>query len=141
MNKYFNAFPYLSVNQGYFVLRLALALFFMIHAVTRFTEPNYFASLGVGLGHFGMPFGYALGILATTIELVGGTLLIFNKFAKWTALGFFGISSVGIAFIHLNLGWFVGEFGNGGAEFSVAICATALVIAAFDRQASQAASM
>jgi putative oxidoreductase len=133
VNKFFQDFPYLSVNQGYFILRLGLALFFMIHAVTRFTRPNYFAGLGAGLEHFGMPQGYALGVMATAIELVGGTLMIFNKFAKWVALGFFGISSMGIAYIHIRLGWFVGEFGNGGAEFSVAICATALVIAAFDR--------
>ena len=139
-NKYFDAFPYLSVNQGFFVLRVGLALFFMIHAVTRFTEPNYFAGLGVGMERFGMPHGYALGVMATTIELVGGTLMIFNRFAKWAALGFFGISSMGLAYIHLNLGWYVGEFGSGGCEFSVAICATALVIAAFDRQASQAVS-
>ena len=136
-NKYLHAFPFLSVNQGYCVLRVGLALFFMIHAVTRFTEPNYFASLGVGMERFGMPHGYALGVTATTIELVGGTLMIFNRFAKWAALGFFGISSMGLAYIHLNLGWFVGEFGSGGCEFSVAICATALVIAAFDRQASR----
>nr|WP_315491549.1 DoxX family protein [uncultured Rhodoferax sp.] len=133
LKTFLNAFPQWTPSQGYGVLRLALAAFFMIHAVTRFTLDNYFQGLGKGLEHFGMPFGYALGILATTIELVGGTLLIFNKFAKWAALGFFGISAVGIAFIHLKLGWYVGEFGKGGAEFSVAICATCLLIAAYDR--------
>jgi putative oxidoreductase len=135
MKKYLDAFPYLTVTQAYFILRLSLSLFFMIHAVTRFTEADYFTGLGKGLAQFGLPFAYAFGVLATTIELVGGTLLIFNRFAKWAALGFFGISAVGIIVIHLNFGWYVGEFGNGGAEFSVALCAICLLIAAFDKRA------
>ncbi|MCV2422093.1 DoxX family protein [Paucibacter sp. DJ2R-2] len=137
MKKLCAAFPFLSVPQAYFVLRLALALFFMIHAGARFTEANYFRGLGAGLSEFGMPFAYQLGLAATTIELLGGSLLIFNRFAKWVALGLFCISATGIVFIHLRLGWFVGEFGNGGAEFSVALCAICLVVAAFDREAQK----
>ncbi|WP_374350967.1 DoxX family protein [Chitinimonas sp.] len=126
-------FPYVKPQQGYAILRTALALFFMIHAASRFTEADYFKGLGIGLSEFGMPFAYQLGIAATCIELVGGSLLILNRFAKWVALGMFGISTVGIVFIHLKLGWFVGEFGNGGAEFSVMLCAICLAIAAIDR--------
>lgn len=127
-------FPFLSPTQGYAVLRVSLAAFFMIHAASRFTEPNYFQGLGLGLREFGMPFPYALGLAATAIELIGGSLLILDRCAKWVALGLFGISSVGILFIHLKLGWFVGEFGNGGAEFSVLLCAMCLVVAAMDTQ-------
>ena len=43
-----------------------------------------------------------------------------------------------ILFIHAHFGWFVGEFGKGGAEFSVAICAICLLLAAMDRVARQA---
>jgi putative oxidoreductase len=120
--------------QGEFLLRLGLALFFMIHAATRFTEADYFRGLGAGLGELGMPFAYQLGLMATAIELGGGTLLIANRFARWVALGLFGITTVGIRYIHLKLGWFVGEFGNGGAEFSVLLCAICLVVAATDAE-------
>jgi putative oxidoreductase len=129
------ALPFPSLAQGEFVLRLGLALFFMIHAATRFTEADYFKGLGLGLGQFGMPFAYQLGLMATTIELVGGSLLIANRFARWVALGLFGISTVGILYIHLKFGWFVGEFGSGGAEFSVLLCAVCLVVAATDAAA------
>lgn len=120
---------------GEFVLRTGLAAFFMIHAATRFTEADYFKGLGVGLGEFGMPFAYHLGIAATSIELIGGSLLIANRFARWVALGLFGISAVGILYIHTKFGWFVGEFGNGGAEFSVLLCAICVAVAATDAAA------
>jgi uncharacterized membrane protein YphA (DoxX/SURF4 family) len=128
----FRSLRFPSLAQGEFVLRLSLALFFMIHAATRFTEANYFRDLGVGLSQLGMPFAYQLGLMATTTELVGGSLLIANRFARWVALGLFGITITGIRYIHLKLGWFVGEFGNGGAELSVLLCAICLVVAATD---------
>lgn len=129
--------PFIEPSQGYFVLRLGLALFFMIHALTRFTEADYFRGLAVGLGEFGMPFAYPLGMLATGIELIGGSLLIANRGVRWVALGLFGITTVGIAYIHLKLGWFVGEFGNGGAELSVLLCAMCAVVAATDTESKR----
>ena len=42
------------------------------------------------------------------------------------------IVAVGIALIHRHNGWFVGEHGTGGSEYSVALLAMLLVIAAHD---------
>ncbi|WP_374432824.1 DoxX family protein [Inhella sp.] len=131
----------LSPNRANCVLRWALALFFMIHAASRFTEADYFRGLGAGLEQLGLPFGFYFGVAATALELTGGTALLLNRGARWAALGLFGISAVGIGVIHLRLGWFVGEFGNGGAEFSLALCAVCLLVAAWDRETASAAAL
>jgi putative oxidoreductase len=39
----------------------------------------------------------------------------------------------GIVLIHARLGWFVGEHGTGGSEYSVALLVLLLLIAAQDR--------
>jgi putative oxidoreductase len=48
-------------------------------------------------------------------------------------MGFGVILLVGIALIHRHLGWFVGEHGTGGSEYSVSLLLALLVIAAADR--------
>jgi putative oxidoreductase len=47
------------------------------------------------------------------------------------------IASVGIILIHRHLGWFVGEHGTGGSEYSVALIVMLLVLAAGDRRAAE----
>lgn len=131
-------FPYLSVEHSLVIFRLTLAGLFMAHAVMRFFEPHYFQSFGDFLALRSVPFAHALPYIATTIEIVGGVLLIFNKFARWVALGFFGISAGGIIIIHATLGWFVGEWGEGGCEYSVALCVMCLLMAAIDRDKQKA---
>lgn len=134
MKQLLNNFPYLSVKQTYFLFRLCLAGLFMAHATMRFFEPNYFHDFGVFLAKRNVPLAYFLPYLATTIEMIGGPLLIFNRYAKWVALSFFGISFGGIIIIHFALGWFVGEWGTGGCEYSVALCMMCLMVAAMDRE-------
>lgn len=134
MKQLLNHFPYLSVKQTYFLFRLCLAGLFMAHASLRFFEPNYFHQFGDYLERRHVPFAYIIPYLATAIEMVGGPLLIFNHYAKWVALLFFSISFGGIIIIHFALGWFVGEWGTGGCEYSVALCMMCLMVAAMDRE-------
>ena len=47
------------------------------------------------------------------------------------------IASVGIVLIHRHLGWFVGEHGTGGSEYSVALIVMLLVLATADRHAPE----
>lgn len=141
MKKVITEFPYLSVEQSLLIFRITLAGLFMAHAVMRFFEPHYFQSFGDFLALRSVPFAHALPYIATAIEMVGGTLLIFNKFARWVALGFFGISAGGIIIIHATLGWFVGEWGEGGCEYSVALCAMCLLMAAIDREKQKAQTL
>lgn len=134
MKQLLNNFPYLTVKQTYFLFRLCLAGLFMAHATMRFFEPNYFTDFGVFLAKRNVPFAFAVPTIATAIEMIGGPMLIFDRFAKWVALGFFGISLGGIIIIHIPLGWFVGEWGTGGSEYSVALCMMCLMVAAMDRE-------
>lgn len=134
MKQLLNHFPYLSVKQTYFLFRLCLAGLFMAHASLRFFEPNYFHQFGDYLERRHVPFAYIIPYLATAIEMMGGPLLIFNRYAKWVALLFFSISFGGIIIIHFALGWFVGEWGTGGCEYSVALCMMCLMVAAMDRE-------
>lgn len=126
-------FPYLSVRQSYFLFRVGLAGLFMAHASMRFFEANYFHDFGSFLAQRNVPFAYFVPYLATAIEMIGGPLLIWNKCAKWVALCFFGISLGGIIIIHIPLGWFVGEWGTGGCEYSAALCLMCLMVASIDR--------
>lgn len=141
MKKLFGDFPYLSVEQSYFLFRLTLAGLFMAHAIMRFFEPNYFHDFGVFLDKRNVPFAFALPYIATLIEILGGLLLIANRFAKWVALGFFSISAGGIIIIHARLGWFVGEWGEGGCEYSVALCVMCLLLASMDREKQRSHSL
>jgi putative oxidoreductase len=141
MKKVITEFPYLSVEQSLVIFRITLAVLFMAHALMRFFEPNYFHSFGDFLAQRSVPFAHALPYIATGIEMVGGMLLIFNKFARWVALGFFSISAGGIVIIHATLGWFVGEWGEGGCEYSVALCVMCLLMAAIDREKQKAMAL
>jgi len=138
LNQFLNQFPYLSLEHSLILFRLTLAGLFMAHAVMRFFEPNYFHDFGGFLSQRHVPFAYAVPYLATAIEIIGGLFLIANQYARWVALGFFGISAGGIIIIHAQLGWFVGEWGEGGSEYSVALCVMCLLMAAFDREQQQA---
>ncbi len=138
MKKIIAEFPYLSVEHSLVIFRLTLAGLFMAHAVMRFFTPDYFHTFGNFLAQRHVPLAYSVPYIATAIEIIGGTFLIFNKFARWVALGFFGISAGGIIIIHASLGWFVGEWGEGGCEYSVALCVMCLLMAAIDRDQQKA---
>jgi putative oxidoreductase len=140
MKKTITQFPYLSAERGLVIFRITLAGLFMAHAVMRFFVPNYFHDFGDFLAQpqRNVPFAHAIPYIATAIEIVGGVSLIFNQFSRWVALGFFCISAGGIMIIHLPLGWYVGEFGEGGSEYSVALCAMCLLMAAIDGEKQRA---
>jgi putative oxidoreductase len=60
---------------------------------------------------------------------------------RWAASGLALIAAVGILLIHWKNGWFVGEHGVGGSEYSIALLAMLLVIAAHDARRQSATSM
>ncbi len=138
MKRIITQFPYLSMEHSLIIFRFTLAGLFMAHAVMRFFEPHYFHDFGDFLAQRSVPFAHAVPYIATAIEMVGGVCLIFNQFARWVALGFFGISAGGIIIIHARYGWFNGEWGEGGCEYSVALCVMSLLIAAIDRDKQKA---
>jgi putative oxidoreductase len=61
-------------------------------------------------------------------------LMTFGFLTRWLALGFFLILTVGLILIHAANGWFVGEHGTGGMEYSILLMAVLLAIAAADKK-------
>jgi putative oxidoreductase len=136
MNTIRRAFPFVSLGSALIVLRVAVAIFFMAHALVRLvtgTIPGF----GGFLEHRGWPQGVLLVWCITLYELIAGTLMALGWRARWMALGLFFIAGMGIVIIHARLGWFVGEHGSGGMEYSLSLMVSLLVIAAADREAAR----
>lgn len=127
-------FPFLSWPHTLVVLRVATALFFMVHALSRIllgTIPQF----GAFMESAGFPGGVYWVWAITASELVAGTLLICNRHVRLAASVLFAVAAGGIVLIHRHFGWFVGEHGTGGSEYSVALMVLLLVVAAADREA------
>ena len=128
------AFPFISLQTSLTVLRVVTPLFFMAHAVVRMINDTIpqFANF---LGTRGFPQPLAVVWAITVIEIVAGTLMILGVSVRCMAAALASIAFGGIVLIHAKLGWFVGEHGTGGSEYSVCLLLCLLVIAAADRHA------
>ncbi len=112
-----NNFPFISLEKSLVVLRVSVAIIFLSHAIVRVvngTVPRF----GEFLGSKGFPYGIAWVWAITAFEIVGGILLALGFFTKWFSLGFILMLIVGVVLIHASFGWFVGEHGTGGSEYS-----------------------
>jgi putative oxidoreductase len=113
------------------VLRFTTALLFMAHATARIaygTIPQ-FAKFMASQG-FPYPEYWVWAI--TLAELVAGTAMIIGWRVRFAAVPLLAIAIGGIVLIHWRFGWFVGEHGTGGSEYSVALIVMLLVVAASD---------
>jgi putative oxidoreductase len=132
---FFKRFPFLSADQSLILLRIVTAGLFMAHAIVRVANGTItrFAQFMETLG---FPHGaiWVWGI--TIVEIVAGVLIIAGLRVRWAALALFCVAAGGIVVIHRDAGWFVGEHGTGGSEYSVALICALLVIAAADRERS-----
>jgi putative oxidoreductase len=129
-------FPYLSLQQALLIMRVAVAVFFMAHAAVRLASGTIpqFASF---LGSKGWPAPLLIVYLITAYELIAGTLMALGRWVRWCAAGLFFIAFMGIVIIHAARGWFVGEHGTGGMEYSLCLMVALSVLAAADRVASE----
>lgn len=122
-------FPFLPLPVMLPVMRYAVALIFFLHAIVRVfngTIPR-FADY---LTNKGLPFGKALVIAITVLEVGGSVLLVFNFFVRQIAAALFILLLTGIILIHAENGWFTGEHGSGGIEYSFILMIVLMVIAA-----------
>lgn len=124
-------FPFISLRTALLILRVGTPLFFMAHAATRIAAGTIPQFAGF-MGSIGFPSPVAVVWLITITELVAGTLLALGIYARYAALALASIAFGGIVLIHAKLGWFVGEFGSGGSEYSVCLLLCLLVLAAAD---------
>jgi putative oxidoreductase len=124
-------YPFLSLSQALVVARLGTALFFMAHAMLRIvngTIPRF----GAFMDQLGFPNGVAVVWIITSVEILAGLALVFNRFVRVAATALFAIALGGITLIHRHNGWFVGEHGTGGMEYSFALMVLLLVVACAD---------
>jgi putative oxidoreductase len=126
-------YPFVSLPTALIVLRVSIAILFMAHATVRVVT-NTIPQFTIFMERQGFPYGAAWVWAITVVELVGGTLLALGRQVQLTATALFTIAGVGIVLIHRHFGWFVGEHGTGGCEYSVALMVALLVIAAADAQ-------
>ncbi|MEK7725354.1 MAG: DoxX family protein [Acidobacteriota bacterium] len=128
-----NSFPFLSLEKSLIVLRVSVAVIFLSHSIVRIANSTI-PQFGGFLESKGFPYGVAWVWAITVFEIFGGILLALGFFTKWLSLGFILMLIVGIALIHASLGWFVGEHGTGGSEYSFILIMALLVISASDKR-------
>lgn len=125
-------YPWWPLPDALRLLRIVTALLFMAHASMRFVYDNI-PQFAWAMEHVhGFHHGTLWVLAITAYELGAGTLLLLNRGVRWAASGLAVIVAVGIYLIHRHNGWFVGEHGVGGSEYSVALLAMLLVVAAHD---------
>jgi putative oxidoreductase len=125
-------YPFLTLVSSVALLRIVVATMFIIHATVRIYA-NTINQFGGFLETKGLPFGSTIVWLITIFEIVGGLILMLGYFKKWIAIGFIIMLTIGIIIIHIGQGWFNGEFGTGGCEYSVTLIAALIVIASSDK--------
>jgi putative oxidoreductase len=124
-------YPWWPLPDALRLLRIVTALLFMAHASMRFANGTL-PQFGAFMESQGFPNGIAWVWAISVYELGAGGLLILDRGVRWAATGLALIVAVGIWLIHRHNGWFVGEHGVGGSEYSVALLAMLLVVAASD---------
>jgi len=124
-------YAFLTLPMSLTIARVMTAVFFMAHAVVRILNGSI-PQFGQFMTNQGLPFGEGVVWIITICEIVAGVLLIANRFVRIAASGLFIVAVGGVVLIHRHFGWFVGEHGTGGSEYSVALMVLLLVVAASD---------
>lgn len=121
-------YPFITLPAALVLLRICIAGLFLAHAVVRLVTGTV-GRFGDFLNNRGWVYGLPLVWAITAFELAGGLLLLLGYATRWVATGFIVLLVMGIIIIHAREGWFNGEFGTGGCEYSVSLIAGLLVVA------------
>jgi putative oxidoreductase len=127
------SFPFVSVSVSILVLRLSLALIFFLHAMVRIMNGSI-GQFAEFLNDKGLVAGTAIVWAITAFEIAGSVLLALGYFTRLISAGFIVMLIVGIILIHASLGWFVGEHGTGGSEYSFILIVGFVVVAASSKK-------
>lgn len=111
------------------VARIATASFFVAHAVARIVLGTI-TQFGRFMEEQGFAYGEAWVWSITATELVAGLCLAGGRQVRIAGTALLMIVVGGIVLIHRHFGWFVGEHGTGGSEYSAALIVLLLVILA-----------
>ncbi len=122
-------FPFITLRQSLIVFRVVVALLLMAHGAMRLSEGTV-NGFGDFLNSKGFMIGTAIAWFLTIFEIAGGLLMAAGYFVKWIAAVFMTEIAMGIILVHAKNGWFVVGHQSGGAEYSVLIIFSLMVIAA-----------
>lgn len=106
-----------------------MAIVFFMHAIVRLINGTI-SQFGGFLNDKGLVIGVPLVWMITAFEMVGSVLMAMGYFRKILSAGFIIMLLIGILLIHASLGWFVGEHGSGGSEYSFILIVALVVVAA-----------
>lgn len=124
------------MHQWLVVLRVSVALIFLAHSIVRLLIRGSVEQFALYLNNKGLMFGEPIVWAITIFEIAGGIALALGYFRRWLSAGFILLLLVGIQLIHWERGWFVGEHGAGGCEYSFLLIIALLVVAATENKAS-----
>jgi putative oxidoreductase len=114
---------------GLTILRIALAIIFLSHGIARIWAKGVQPFGELFLNQIGFsPIGVPLAWSITILELIGGVLLIANKWTKFVSFWFIFQIAIGIALVHFKEGWFVVGLGRNGFEYSFLIICSLIAI-------------
>ena len=109
------------------VLRLLLAGLIAAHGWARWYYGGV-APFGQWLDGLGFPFGSAIAIAVTVLEIVATPLFALGRLVPLLSLMFSAIYVTGIVLVHAPAGWFVVGLGRNGMEYSVLLIAALLAV-------------
>lgn len=115
-------------HTAFVVLRIVLAAIMLIHGIARIYGGKP-ARFGEFLTLNGFPLGFYLAWGITIFEIVGSIVLASGFYVRILAIIFAVQLLMGIILVHAKEGWFVVGPGRNGAEYSVLLITSFLVIA------------
>lgn len=109
------------------LLRLVVAALIAAHGWARWVA-GAVPPFGAFLEGQGLPFGLALAVAVTALEILGTVLLALGRLVRPLVALFALVYAAGIVLVHAPAGWFVVGLGRNGVEYSVLLIACLLCI-------------
>lgn len=117
----------LSPQQSLRALRIVACTLLFIHGSSRLLTGGI-AGFGDFLDSQHLPLGHLTAWLITLVEIGGTVTVAIGKFIRPLCFWFAAELFVGILLVHIHSGWFVVGGGSNGAEYSVLLIATFIMV-------------
>lgn len=111
------------------LLRVVLGIIFLYHGYFKLFVPGGFTGTIGFFGAIGIPAPVFSALVVSVVEFVGGALLIFGLFTRWTSVVLFIEMLVAFFKVHWQQGFFIMPPAY-GYEFALLILASLVVVAA-----------
>jgi len=132
----FKSAPVYKPEQGLNIVRIAIALILIVHAIHGLINPGDITELGEALSSDGFPLGVVLAWSIVLFQFFGCIALIFRRLVVPACICNLAVLIAGVFYVHLHNGWFVVGAGRNGVEYSVTLitCLIAILWAYWPRK-------